>query len=382
MNILYIGDPLSVHDRKWITWFAGQGTYKLHLVDGYGRFEVHTESLVAEMADLGVKLHQPLPIYSIRHRRRTRQAAERLNRLIESENINLVHVLFAAPCALWGRHLPVPFIITTRGSDVLRTIPELRRGFGWRSVHDRLLFRMFKNAFGQASAITSTSQSQLVSIKKLFGVSGHVIRTGVDVERISRLDPESYVPAIDRSRRIVFFPRFIAPNYNTLMQAHAVIALPDALLASHQFVFVDGPMTDSNYKQECEVVLRSNPGVTSAFVGPLTQEQMWAMFRISALAVMTPETDGTPNSALEAMAARCPVILGAADYDEDLFTGTCLRMKSHSVEELSGLIAVALMHYERRTVENAYDRVARLGNRSIEMQKLQQLYRSLWSSKE
>ena len=41
----------------------------------------------------------------------------------------------------------------------------------------------------------------------------------------------------------------------------------------------------------------------------LSQEEMWCYFQNTSLTIMTPISDGTPNSALEAMASKSPLII-------------------------------------------------------------------------
>ena len=107
--------------------------------------------------------------------------------------------------------------------------------------------------------------------------------------------------------------------------------LPDSLRPQVALVLVKGSRTPKQYMQQVEGLLKQC-GLPHQVFDRLTQQEMWSMFKKSSLAIMTPKTDGTPNSALEAMAAKCPLILGSFKYDEDLFSEEfCHRMKSDSV---------------------------------------------------
>jgi glycosyltransferase involved in cell wall biosynthesis len=50
---------------------------------------------------------------------------------------------------------------------------------------------------------------------------------------------------------------------------------------------------------------------------------------------MIPESDGTPNTALEAMVSKVPVLLGKAAYDETLFSKNWVwRLSENSTKQL------------------------------------------------
>jgi glycosyltransferase involved in cell wall biosynthesis len=94
----------------------------------------------------------------------------------------------------------------------------------------------------------------------------------------------------------------------------------------------------------------------------------------ASLCLMTPISDGTPNSALEAMSAKCPIIMSNLNYDSDLFEGTCLKLKTFDSAELQNLIQFALDDYPVSLLEKGYEKVNSLGNRNIEMKKLEDFY--------
>jgi glycosyltransferase involved in cell wall biosynthesis len=113
----------------------------------------------------------------------------------------------------------------------------------------------------------------------------------------------------------------------------------------------------------------------------LPQEILWQFYKKAAVTVMTPITDGTPNTALEAMAAKCPLIIPDLDYDKQLFDGTCMRLKIYNSVELAELMTIAVENYSNEMIENAFQNVKLYGNRSREMQKLEQLYFKIISDK-
>ena len=101
---------------------------------------------------------------------------------------------------------------------------------------------------------------------------------------------------------------------------------------------------------------------------------MWMMLKKASICIMTPISDGTPNSALEAMAAKCPLIISNLNYDIDLFHNTCIKLNSFEVTELKNKIETALLSYDQDLLNNAFKQVSIHGNRKIEMAKLEQIY--------
>jgi glycosyltransferase involved in cell wall biosynthesis len=96
----------------------------------------------------------------------------------------------------------------------------------------------------------------------------------------------------------------------------------------------------------------------------------------ASLCIMTPLSDGTPNSALEAMSAKCPLIVSNLNYDLDLFGDSCFKLKTFDQEELTNLVERALMDYPSLLIDNAFKNVSLHGNREIEMGKLDTFYKS------
>jgi hypothetical protein len=139
-------------------------------------------------------------------------------------------------------------------------------------------------------------------------------------------------------------------------------------------VLIKGSRTPESYMSKIMGLLKQC-GIPFHIFDSLTQYEMWSMFKLSSLAIMTPKTDGTPNSALEAMAAKCPLILGSFKYDEDLFSERfCHRMKTDSVQELTNLITDSIQNYPQTKTEAALENVSKLGNRPVEMERLKMLY--------
>lgn len=372
-RILYIGDPIGVHDPKWITWFSLTPNYEAHLVTYPQEFsKITADDKARFFNDFNIHLHQPIDYYSLLQPHKTLRTALYLRRLIKEYKIDIVHALFATPSALWGLHVNVPYVVTTRGSDVLRVIPDLLTRDGWHGPADRWLYKVFGKAFNNASAITSTSHGQIAKLWELYGIHRvQLIRTGVDVEAISKAELNCR-PAEIPNGPFIFLPRYTEPIYNTELQANALAMLADKYKNSFHVVMVGGNAPD--YERGVAKTI-SDAGWKLTVVRNLSQPAMWATFRSAKLSIMTPLSDGTPNSALEAMAACCPNILGAFTYDEDLFgPDFCLRMKTWEHSELANLIDDALSNDQSELVARAFANISLRGNRAVEMEKLRGIY--------
>ncbi|MFT4545119.1 MAG: glycosyltransferase involved in cell wall biosynthesis [Bacteroidia bacterium] len=378
-NILYIGDPSSVHDIKWVSFFSTRPEFNAFFLVQKHEMHLITAERKAQFKALNITVEGPIHSYSLWRFWENKSSMNKINEVIKSRKIDVVHTLFATPFALWTKNLKVPSVITTRGSDVHVVLKNLGQGSLLQRIHGNILLNRFKAAFENAGAITCTSQGQLDRINQLFQtqLNAEIIRTGVNVDEINRLNPSIPREQKPNEKKVIFLPRYIQPIYQTELQIEALSALPKAQKEKLKLVLIKGKRTDKAYLKLINKKLE-NLGFEHQIIDSLTQHEMWSMFKHSALAIMTPKTDGTPNSALEAMAAKCPLVLGSFKYDEDLFSEQfCHRMNTESVKELTQLMTSALDNYSNDKLELAFENVAKNGNRQLEMGRIDKLYLSI-----
>ena len=378
-RILYIGDPLSVHDIKWVSFFSLRPDFETFFLVQESELKLLTEARRKQFADNNITIVGPIKSYSLWRFWENKSSIETIRKVIQERKIDVVHTLFATPFALWTPALNIPSVITTRGSDILVVLSSLQNQSGLRGIHSKLLLSRFKSAFLKSGAITCTSQGQLDRINKIFNsnISAQIIRTGVNVEEIAQLKPSLKLPSIFNGKKIIFLPRYIQPIYRTELQLNAIMELPQEIRSQIAIILIKGSRVSADYYSKIEQLLASC-GVFYHIFESLSQQEMWSAFKMSSVAIMTPKTDGTPNSALEAMAAKCPIILGNFDYDDDLFSEEfCLRMKTDSNSELSKLITNALSEYEEEKLERAFVNISNKGNRPTEMNRLLEIYSNL-----
>lgn len=372
MNILYICTPSSIHDQKWMHFFAERNGFRVYAVGE----SAYADDVVAEMERRKIKLLPPLASFSIKTPLKNHYSIQQLRNYCTAYQIDIVHVLFATPYALWANYINRPYIITTRGSDILVVLPKLKQQCGIKGLYFSWLFKKFKRAFLRAEVITSTSELQQKRIKELFNLPAHVVRTGVDVDKIQALDAEKHLPHALRDKKYIFSPRFMSPIYNISFQIEALSFLPKSITENYVFVFVRGKQFNGQYFDQQIQALQKLEHINYIILDYLSQEALWATFKKAALTIMTPISDGTPNSALEAMAAECPLMVSDLPYDKALFEHTCTKVLLNNPQLLAHQIEFCLNN-PTEFKDAAKEAVLQNGNRVVEMQKLEDLYKSI-----
>ncbi len=379
-KILYIANGNNIHDVKWISFFSERtDEYTCFLMcDTLCEFTEQTKSTLAK---LNIQLVPQIEPLSIKSPLLSWKSIRQFKKTISEIQPDIIHVLFATPNALWLNFTNTSSVITTRGSDILRVIPELRTESGIKKLYFKYLFYRFKKAFKKAKYCTGTSQAQLDSMHNYFSMAdAKLIRTGVDTEKIMNSSHDDFLPRELHGIKYIISPRFMSPIYRIDLQLETIEKLSDAILGEYTFAFVRGLQFDQDYYSEQLKTLdhlREKYGLKFIVFDYLTQDQIVAVLKHASLCIMTPVSDGTPNSALESMAARCPLILSNLPYDNDLFSGTCIKLNENTAESLRIAIQTAIDDYPDSVLNHAQIQVIRNGDRTNEMLKLAKLYESI-----
>ena len=377
LKILYIADGNSLHDLKWISYFsAQQNKFSCYLLcESISELSNETKSTLESKH---ITLLPQISPYSITSPIKTWMAIRQFKKIVKELHPDLIHVLFATPNALWLNFSKAPSIITLRGSDILLVIPNLLKETGIKKIYFSFLYKKFKSAFLNARFVTGTSSLQIEKTKELFKTENlKLVRTGVDVEIIDQYDQNELIPDYLKNKEFVFSPRFMSPIYNISFQIDAISLLDREYIERFTFVFIRGKQFDVNYYQaqlKRLEYLKNEINLNYLIFDYLDQPTMWMFMKKASLCMMTPISDGTPNSALEAMAAKCPLIVSNLDYDSELFKNTCIKLKSFDVYEFKGIIEGALTKYDPELIINAFKQVSKFGNRNVEMYKIEELY--------
>lgn len=368
INVLYLADPNSIHDTKWINTLASFGVRPFWLVR---KSHLSTMNLlnhndtVSYIEDFSI-LRFPITLYT----------AFRIKMLIKRHQIDVLHIMYAEPNSLWVNFknlFRIPVIITTRGTDVLKTIPE---AFKNRNIINSIVAPLYRRAFLKADFITSTSEGQIKSIQQFSGVTNNIsiVRTGVDLQKICS-STEKFFPLRD-SKPFILFPRYIKPIYNHEFCLDAIEFVSSTNKKKYKMVFLGKDSGDLAYQEMLTSRMRSMKGVEFEFINKQSQEALFELYKRAEIVIMTPKSDGSPVSAMEAIACCTPVILGPIGYDEILFKEKTITLTSWNPEELGVVIDKVLIG---RLKENYIISKEFLDFISLErnMRMVETIYRSL-----
>jgi glycosyltransferase involved in cell wall biosynthesis len=378
-KIVYFADPNSIHDIKWISYFSEKESEYICYIQCDTNCKID-EKTKLELAAKNIQLLPTISPFSISRPIKTIGSILKLKKTIGDVNPDFVHVLFTSPNAIWLNFLKSKSILTMRGSDILIVIPNLLQQKGAKKIYFRFLYKMFSKAYNRALMVTGTSQAQLDKAKRLFKLENvALIRTGVDVDKIEAINNDDLIPEVLRGKPFVLSPRFMSPIYNISLQIEALKVLDNKIIDNHTFVFIRGKIYDEVYyerqKEKLEA-LRNTYHLKFVILEYVDQETIWMLMKRAALCIMTPISDGTPNSALEAMAAKCPLIISDLEqYEELLFNPKSVKMVPLAQPEtLAKIIKDVLNSDNLEQKKFAFEIVSKHGNRSEEMEKLKRLY--------
>lgn len=385
MNILYLNDPSCVHSLKWISYFSNQKEkYNCFVIGQISQDEILTKSNLENLNQNKIIYLSPIADFSVTKFPRTINEFKRLKKEIITHKIDLIHIMFAEPNALWAlgkKYFGVPMILTTRGTDVLVTIPNLIKK---KHPFNFLLSVLFKNAFSNFDFISSSSSKQQNAVHKIAGnnkVQTEVLRTGVYMDKILADNSAFFVKEL-MNKKYIFFPRYMNTLYNHDFSLDAIQLLPEEIKKEYTMVFIDANGRALGYIGDIKKRMEAIIDVNFLFLEELTQITLFELSKRASLVIMNPKSDGTPVSAIEAMAVETPVILGPLDYDEDIFNeDTVWKLKNWSAQELTDTIVDILVKIPKDSIEqkikNAKTIVFEKANTLKEVQKIEKIYQQL-----
>ncbi|MDN4164759.1 glycosyltransferase family 4 protein [Cytophagales bacterium LB-30] len=331
MNVLYIADPNSIHDLKWVNQLSQMGVSAFWLPRTQHYKANHSLIQIDTIRDFSI-VRFPITIWQV----------IKLKRLLIKYKIDIIHIMYAEPNALWCNFrgfLSVPMFITCRGTDVLKTIPET---FKKHTLINYLVAPLYKRAFLKADAITATSSKQILEVKKFTTnvIQVELIRTGVDFKSIQQ--PISEHSQTAQLIPYLLFPRYIKPLYNHEFALNAIALLPDTIKQKYKMVFVGKDAGDADYQKRLLAQMAEMPNVDFVFLHKQSQAAIIELYKKASAVIMTPLSDGSPVSALEAYACETPVILPPLPYDEDLFDSSFHHFPYWQAETLAETIVKVL----------------------------------------
>ncbi|WP_340153599.1 glycosyltransferase [uncultured Marivirga sp.] len=341
MNILYLIDPNSIHDQKWISFFTEKSGYECFFI--CRRHHYNKELIDQFEINFKIKFRGTIDYFSFKRIGSSIKQVFTIKQVIDINNIHLFHIQFAEPNALWAffrRVLGVPIIITCRGTDVLKTIPN---HFNRNDIFNKLIAWAYKKSLNNADWVTFTSKSQWDSIRPLIDRKDNisVIRTGVNLIKLEK-DTSGFFPK-NMSKPFILFPRYLKPIYNHEFAIEAAKKLSSDLKQKYQMVFVGKDAGDIEYQNQLIQMLKEDREIDFLFLEKQKQESIWELYKNAELIIMTPKSDGSPVSGMEAIALNKRLILGPLEYDKDIFNEpNIFQLEKWSSDELSSLIEEVL----------------------------------------
>lgn len=329
LAIAYFAHPDSVHDCKWINYFAKR--YKVIVF-----CPAKKKGQPFFWLDKKIKAFPILPLFPALNFTKRIQVKKQIQQILQQEKITLLHSMYAVPNAIWADMVATNnHIMTTRGSDILVDYsqtyqhPQNLR----QRVSYALMRRFLENAIQNAKIVTSTSFRQKRAIEKIVGKQEKlkVIRTGVDVTKFNLTN--KILTTSDKL--IIFSPRSMKPIYNIELLLRGVDEYRKINKEVTLKIINDDPK-NPYAKYILDLIAKEGFNDFVEVLPRMTQETMYQQYLACDMVIMIPKSDGTPVSAIEAMLLKKPLLVGALEYDEDLFnTSTSWKIKDFSKEAIS-----------------------------------------------
>ncbi len=277
IRICFLADGLSIHTRRWCTWFSGQG-HEVHVISFR---DTEIPGTTVHFVDCG-------PVKVAGNNKRFLLKIPQVRRLIRQIAPDIVHAHYATSYgitgALCGRK---PFVLTALGSDVLVSPFE-----------NRLYRLLLKFVFRKADWITAMSDP----------MKDVMIQLGADAAKVSTLifgiDPAVF-HAEGRTQAeepfTLISTRNFEPVYNIDVLLKAVAGVKPEIPGLRMHLVGRGSMEET--LKEMIVALGLQDVIV--FHGQQTQLQIAELLRQSQLFVSVSSSDGNNISLNEAMACGC-----------------------------------------------------------------------------
>lgn len=291
LRLAFLGDPNSIHTRRWLAYFVERG-HEVHLLDGFGSEIAPGLDSRIEIARYRAhgRVRAPL-ISSLQGRRELRALLRRLRP-------DVLHAHFVKrhgwQAALAGFH---PYVISPWGSDLLKVRRHAWRTRWWN-----------RRALRGADLVTVSSEHMRAAAIRAGAVPGRIemVQHGVDTQLFSPGEPPAAL--VERlavaGRAVIFSPRAIRPLYRHETIIDAFAGLPD-----EPVLLMTAAGADATYLASLGGQI-GDLGVVNRvrIVDGIAHDEMPAHVRLASIVVSAPESDSFPVSLLEAMACAIPVV--------------------------------------------------------------------------
>ena len=292
LKLAFLGDPNSIHVRRWVTFFAERG-HRVTLLVPRG---LAVDPGLPPSIDLEVIVRfSPrsllAPVSLVRSCWSVRRAVARLRPDILNAHFLTIHGWHAW---LSGFH---PYAITLWGSDIY---VGPRR---WRAV--RIMAGL---ALRSADMVMANSESLLHAALALGAVPDRaaIVQWGVDLTRFGPgPDPAALRERLGlRGRRVIFSPRGLRPIYRQGVVVEALAQLPSdvVVVMSARHGTAEGIAAVRRRIDDLGLADRA------VIVPDISDADMPDLYRLAEVVVSVPASDSTSSSILEALACERQIV--------------------------------------------------------------------------
>jgi glycosyltransferase involved in cell wall biosynthesis len=369
LTLAYLGDPNSIHTRRWVSFFAHRG-HSTHLL-------VPSLDEVEPGLDRRIELHPFVPYY--RRQPHLLGAVEARRSLAQTLALIGPDLLHAHYLTVHGWHARLsgfrPYLVTVWGSDVYVTPPATLRGRLWA----RLTLR--------SAAVVTADSRDLASATVQAGARRertHVVQFGVDS---SRFAPGPYPEGLARElglwgRRVIFVPRIIAPVYRTITAVEALARLADDVT-----LVLSSMAARPEYLGQVQRRIEDlGVGNRTLIVPMFEHPRMADLYRLADVVLSIPQTDGTPVSLLEAMATGRPVVASdlpsVREWLADIAPASLVPVGDVPATSAALHAALAMAPADRERMGGVLrKRVVERADHATNLLRMESLYRSVAGAK-
>lgn len=292
LRLAYVGDPNSIHVRRWMTFFAERG-HGVTLLEGFG-------AAIEPGLDERIGVERFTAARSRIPGIGARRTGAALRAVLARVGPDILHAHFVRrfgwQAASAGFH---PFVLSGWGSDVL--VKGLRtRRVRWRdrralSAADLVTVT---NAFMRDAIVANGAEASRVAL----------VQHGVDTDRFKPgAGGEAFRSALGiGTAPLVLSPRAIRPLYRheTVLAAFAA-ATNDAILVMSA-LDADPVTLASVHRQAGELGIADRVRILDR----IAADQLPDAYRAAAVVVSVPQSDSFPVTLQEAMSSGVPLVVG------------------------------------------------------------------------
>lgn len=378
MKLAFISSIDDSHNFKWIDYLSRE-----HEIVIFATIDNQDKNIFLD--NKNIRIYSILPqTYTYRHFREKKQVIKKLQQIIETEKIDILHSIYAWPYSIWAYHTKFNnHIITTYGSDMLvdyQNKPSFLRE-PTKGLIAFLLRLEIRKAFKAAKFITSTSVNQQNVIREFIKdeYKLSIIRTGVNCNGFLEVYNKSEKQYKETT---IFSCRAMQPLYNIDVIIDGFVLLKQKMNnLPLKLVLINYCTGEDYYNSIVKKIHENNISKYVTILPSLTFHQLIQEYKNSDVVIMIPKSDGSPVTGMETLLAQKPLIMGNVSYDKDLYNEkTVWKLDTVTPESVCDKIIEILQLprdvVERKTI-SGYSAVMQNGNLDLEIGKLEVLYKKM-----